>query len=151
MRDIAPVLRDADLAVVNLETAITGRGDPAPKRFVFRAPPTAFRALDAAGVDVVTMANNHGMDYGVGGLRDSLAAAEDADLPVVGIGTDDDRAFAPHYAEVRGQTVAVIGATQVCSTTTSSAPEPRAPTSRGSPAPGRGAHGAGGRRGPPAQ
>ncbi len=113
LRDIAPVLSDADLTVVNLETAVTTGGQPVPKTYVFRAPPRAFAALRDAGVDVATLANNHGMDYGVSGLHDTLDAARAADFPVVGIGTDGDRAFAPHYAQVRGSTVAVIGATQV--------------------------------------
>jgi poly-gamma-glutamate capsule biosynthesis protein CapA/YwtB (metallophosphatase superfamily) len=110
---IAGVLRRADLAVVNLETAITERGTPAPKEFTFRAPPSAFAALDAAGVDVATMANNHGADYGVVGIRDSLAAARQAGLPVIGIGGDAEQAFRAHRFDVNGQRIAVIGATQV--------------------------------------
>src|SRR5919109_3203822 len=72
---IAPVVRRADLAVVNLETAVTTGGAPAAKQFVFRAPGTAFAALEAGGFDAASMANNHGMDYGEAGLRDSLAPA----------------------------------------------------------------------------
>jgi poly-gamma-glutamate synthesis protein (capsule biosynthesis protein) len=110
---IATVLRQADLAMVNLETAVTTGGTPAGKEFNFRAPPAAFSALQAAGVDVATMANNHGEDYGVAGLRDSLAAAEAAHFPVVGIGRDATQAFGAHQATVKGQRVALIGATQV--------------------------------------
>jgi poly-gamma-glutamate capsule biosynthesis protein CapA/YwtB (metallophosphatase superfamily) len=110
---VASVLRQADLAVVNLETAITERGTPAPKEFTFRAPAAAFQALKGAGVDVATMANNHGMDFGLVGLRDSLAAAEAAGFPVVGIGDDADQAFGARRFEVQGQRIAVIGATQV--------------------------------------
>lgn len=110
---IADVLRRADLAMVNLETAVTTRGTPAPKRFVFRAPPTAFLALRSAGIDVATQANNHGMDYGEVGLRDSLAAAADAKFPVVGIGADEAAAFAPWITTVHGERIAVLGATQV--------------------------------------
>ncbi|MBC6460973.1 CapA family protein, partial [Actinomadura sp. HBU206391] len=66
---VAERLKSADLAMVNLETAVTTGGAPAPKQFVFRAPPAAFQAVRSAGVDVVTMANNHGMDYGEAGLR----------------------------------------------------------------------------------
>jgi capsule synthesis protein PGA_cap len=110
---IAGVLRRADLAVVNLETAITEGGTPAPKEFNFRAPPSALTALKAAGVDVATMANNHGQDYGVAGLRDSLAASRAARFPVIGIGRDAGEAFRPYRATVRGQRIAVIGATQV--------------------------------------
>jgi poly-gamma-glutamate capsule biosynthesis protein CapA/YwtB (metallophosphatase superfamily) len=110
---IAGVLRRADLAVVNLETAVTERGTPAPKEFTFRAPPSAFAALEGAGVDVATMANNHGADYGVVGIRDSLAAARQAGVPVVGIGNDAAEAFRAHRVTVDGQRIAVIGATQV--------------------------------------
>ena len=111
--DIQPVLERADVAVVNLETAVTAGGDPAPKDYVFRAPDSAFDALRAAGVDVASMANNHGMDYGESGLRDSLAAAKAAGFPVIGIGTDEETAYRPYVTEVKGQRIAVIAATQV--------------------------------------
>ncbi len=110
---MAAVLRRADLAIVNLESAITSRGTPEVKTYHFRAPPSAFTALRAAGIDVVTQANNHGMDFGLVGLRDSLAAARAAKFPVVGIGLDEDAAFALYRATVKGQRIAVIGATQV--------------------------------------
>lgn len=110
---IEPVLDDADLAVVNLETAVTTRGKPAAKEFVFRAPPTAFAALRGGGVDVASMANNHGLDYGMLGLRDSLAAAKRYRFPVIGIGLDDVEAYSPYRATVRGQRIAILGATQV--------------------------------------
>ena len=71
----------ADIAVVNLETAVTNSGAPTAKAFVFRAPPKAFAALRGAGVDVASMANNHGLDYGHAGLRDSLAAAKQYRFP----------------------------------------------------------------------
>jgi poly-gamma-glutamate synthesis protein (capsule biosynthesis protein) len=110
---IEPVFRQADLAVVNLETAVTTGGSPASKEFVFRAPATAFAALRGAGVDVASMANNHGLDYGVEGLRDSLAAARRYRFPVVGIGLDAAQAYRPFRRTINGQRVAVIGATQV--------------------------------------
>lgn len=118
---ITPLLSAADVAMVNLETAITPRGDAAPKEYTFRAPATAFRALRAAGVDVVSQANNHGQDYGVVGLRDSLAAAAAARFPVVGIGLDDDQAFAPWRTTVKGQRLAFIGATHVLDSNLASA------------------------------
>jgi poly-gamma-glutamate capsule biosynthesis protein CapA/YwtB (metallophosphatase superfamily) len=110
---IATMLRRADLAMVNLETAITTRGTPQSKSFTFRAPASAFEALKAAGVDVATMANNHGMDFGPVGLSDSLQAADQADFPVVGIGKDANQAFQPYKVTVNGQRIAIIGATQV--------------------------------------
>jgi poly-gamma-glutamate capsule biosynthesis protein CapA/YwtB (metallophosphatase superfamily) len=110
---IAKLLRRADVAMVNLETTITTRGQPQHKHYVFRAPPSAFGALRAAGIDVATMANNHGMDYGLVGLRDSLAAAAAARFPLVGIGRDASQAYAPWVVNVGGQRIAILGATQV--------------------------------------
>lgn len=111
---ISSVLRKADLAMVNLETAVTTGGTPAPgKQFTFRAPSSAFTALKASGVDVASMANNHGMDYMDGGLADSLAAIKSSKFPVVGIGADAAQAFRPFRKTVNGNRVAVIGATQV--------------------------------------
>jgi poly-gamma-glutamate synthesis protein (capsule biosynthesis protein) len=110
---IAPVLEQADLAVVNLETAVTNSGSPAAKAYTFRTPASAFAALRGGGVDVASMANNHGLDYGPAGLRDSLAAARRYRFPVVGIGVDDRQAYAPYRRTVKGQRIAVLGATQV--------------------------------------
>ena len=112
-----PSIRDAlggaDVTVVNLETAVTDGGTPADKEFVFRAPASTLPALKEAGVDVVSLANNHGLDYGREGLTDTLAAARAAGLPLVGLGEDEDAAYAPHVVEVEGQRIAVLGATQV--------------------------------------
>ena len=110
---ITPLLSAADLTVANLETAVTSRGSAAAKQFTFRAPASSFTVLKAAGIDVVTMANNHALDYGQVGLTDSLAASRDAGLPVIGAGPDADAAFAAHVVDVRGTRVALVGATQV--------------------------------------
>jgi poly-gamma-glutamate capsule biosynthesis protein CapA/YwtB (metallophosphatase superfamily) len=59
------------------------------------------------------MANNHGLDFGPVGLRDSLAAARSAKFPVVGVGRDAGEAYRAWRTTVKGQRIAVIGATQV--------------------------------------
>ena len=111
---VAEVFQEADVSVVNLETAVTDGGTPAPgKQFVFRAPATAFTALESAGIDVVTVANNHGMDYGTDGLLDTLDNAEAAGFPVIGAGRDLAEAYEPEFFEVNGNTLAIIGATDV--------------------------------------
>jgi poly-gamma-glutamate synthesis protein (capsule biosynthesis protein) len=110
---ISSVLRRADFTVVNLETAVTTGGARAPKEYAFRAPPSAFTALADAGVDLATVANNHGMDYGASGLSDTLAAAKSAGFPIVGAGTDEAKAFAPYRTTINGERIAVVGATQV--------------------------------------
>lgn len=110
---IAPVLSLADLAMVNLETAITERGTPYVKKYNFRAPAVALDALRAAGVDVTTVANNHGLDFGDEGMADTIAAAAEKQFPVLGIGNNLLEAYAPYRAEIKGQRIAVFGATDV--------------------------------------
>jgi hypothetical protein len=111
---IAPILSAADVAVVNLEAAITERGTAEDKEYKFRTPGTALLALGAAGVDAVSMANNHGLDYGPEGLLDSLAAKAASPSPaVIGIGANATEAFAPFRIEVKGQRIAVFAATNV--------------------------------------
>ena len=110
-----PILAGADLAVGNLETAITERGSPPPgKAFAFRAPATVLDALRLGGFDTVSLANNHGIDFGVEGLADSVAAKRaSGDDFMIGIGLDEAEAYAPYSVEIKGQRIAVIGATQV--------------------------------------
>ncbi len=107
------VLEDADVAVVNLETAVSRRGERAAKEYAFRAPPTAMTALAAAGVDAVTVANNHGMDYGRAALTDTLSAGRDSSLRVLGAGDDEQAALAPWRTAPHGVQVSVLAATDV--------------------------------------
>jgi poly-gamma-glutamate synthesis protein (capsule biosynthesis protein) len=109
----AAVLSAPDVTMVNLETSISVGGSPEAKSFTFQAPPSAFAALRAAGVDVVTMANNHAADYGSDGLAQTLAAIKQTGFPVVGIGADASAAFAPYYAQVNGVRLAFLAASQV--------------------------------------
>ncbi|HEY2548992.1 MAG TPA: CapA family protein [Streptosporangiaceae bacterium] len=110
---VATVLGAADFAAVNLETSVTSRGAPQPKTYHFRTVPAAFTALRDAGVDLVTMANNHVLDYGPVGLADTLAAARAARFPYVGIGTDAAAAWAPYVTTIKGMRIAVVGVSQV--------------------------------------
>jgi poly-gamma-glutamate synthesis protein (capsule biosynthesis protein) len=110
---IYSVLGQADFTALNLETSVTSRGTPQPKTYHFRTSPAAFTALRDAGVDLVTMANNHVLDYGLTGLADTLAAARASGLPYVGIGTDAAAAWAPYVTTIKGTNVAFIGVSQV--------------------------------------
>jgi hypothetical protein len=108
---IAPVLSGVDLAVVNLETAITDRGEPVVgKNFHFRSSAESFTALKAAGVDVVSMANNHALDYGPVGMQDTFDAIASSKLPVIGIGRDAAEAYRPYRTVVNGQRIAILSA-----------------------------------------
>ena len=114
---ITRTLRRADLTMVNLESAITSGGTRDPKeletpadRYWFRAPPAALDVLERAGVDVVTMANNHGADYGPDGLADTLRAARRSPIPVVGVGPDRGAALTPYRVTVNDTDLAFFAA-----------------------------------------
>ncbi len=109
----APALSAADLTMVNLETAITDGGERQDKSFTFRAPAVSLTALRRAGVDIATMANNHGADYGATGLRDSLAAVTAAKFPVIGLGADAAHAYAPYLVTVNKVPIAILAGSQV--------------------------------------
>ncbi|MEU1616409.1 CapA family protein [Streptomyces sp. NPDC005722] len=96
--EVVAAAREADLFVLNLECAISDRGEPWPdpfKPFFFRAPPVAVRALAHLGVSCVNLANNHALDYGRTALLDTLEHLAGAGIAAVGAGPDEAAARAP--------------------------------------------------------
>ncbi len=113
-RESAQLLQAADIAVGNLETAITDRGTPeADKEYVYRGPAKALPAMKEAGFDVLSLANNHSMDYGWVGLQDTMDALNEHGLRFMGVGHNEAEAYAPAYVEVKGFKVAFIGISNV--------------------------------------
>ena len=107
--ELVDVVREADLVVLNLECCISARGEPTPGRvFHFRAPPWAAQALANLGVDCVTLANNHALDFGEDALLDTLAHLDAAGIQAVGAGTDLERARTPAVLEAGGFRLAVV-------------------------------------------
>lgn len=97
---IAQLMRQADLTLVNLECAITAstrEWSGAPKAFYFGATPTAVMSLADAGVAGVSLANNHILDFGVAGLRDTLRTLRQHGIGYAGAGMDNDEADAPLF------------------------------------------------------
>jgi len=95
---IAPLLHTADLAVANLECALTGaeeRWHGVPKAYYFRALPDAARTLSEAGIRLVGLANNHTLDYDVQGLADTLRTLDAHGIAHTGAGPDLAWAGAP--------------------------------------------------------
>ena len=115
---VAALLSGADLSMTNFESALTDGGcpDPQPKQYVFQAPPSAITAFRSAGITLVTEANNHGEDCGPTGVEQSLAIAQAAHYPIIGIGQNAAQAFAPYRTTIHGQRIAIIAATQVIDT-----------------------------------
>jgi poly-gamma-glutamate capsule biosynthesis protein CapA/YwtB (metallophosphatase superfamily) len=110
--EIIALTRAADLFVLNLECCVSERGTPWPdplKPFFFRAPPAATEVLKQLGVDCVTLANNHALDYGPEALLDTLEHLSSAGVDWVGAGRNLEEAQAPALLEANGLRLAVLG------------------------------------------
>jgi len=106
-----PLLQEADLAVANLECVLAAHGEPLNKRYLIRAHPRNGQALAAAGIDLVTVANNHALDYGQVGLEETLDTLDALDIAAVGTGRASDAAQPrrPAIFTVKGVRVAILG------------------------------------------
>jgi poly-gamma-glutamate capsule biosynthesis protein CapA/YwtB (metallophosphatase superfamily) len=112
--EVRAALGEADLVVLNLECCISERGrrwEAPGKPFFFRAPPRAVELLVLLGVDCVTLANNHALDYGFNALADTLDHLAAAGIATVGAGADLHQARRPAVLTAGGLQVAVLGVT----------------------------------------
>lgn len=108
-REVMPVLRQADLVAGNLESPISTRGTAVEnKKFTLRAGPAAAPALKSAGIRVVSLANNHSMDFGPLALQDTLAALDESGILYTGAGMDLNDARAPAIVKIKGKTLAFL-------------------------------------------
>ena len=88
--------RGFDARIVNLETAVTRRGEPMPGKGIhYRLSPENAQVLSAATIDACVLANNHVLDWGFEGLRDTLATLDRLGIARAGAGLDREEAEAP--------------------------------------------------------
>lgn len=80
------ILKGADLAFCNLECPLSTRGVPQKRRFLFRADPKLATTLRSNGFDVVSLANNHTLDYGREAMLDTIEAVRRAGMTPIGAG-----------------------------------------------------------------
>lgn len=106
---VAPFLAGNDLLNGNLEGTFTERGEPLDKLYTFRAPPALAEGLRGAGFDAVSLANNHALDFGPVGLRDTFDTLDATGVAHFGAGLDRREAEAPLIVEVGGAFVALLG------------------------------------------
>ncbi|HEX6310227.1 MAG TPA: CapA family protein, partial [Acidimicrobiia bacterium] len=112
--EVVAAAHEADLFLLNLECCVSDRGEPWPdpyKPFFFRAPPVAVEALRHLGVDCVTLANNHALDFGRDALVDTFRHLDDAGIRYVGAGPDETAARTPVILEHAGARVGIVGVT----------------------------------------
>ncbi len=105
-----PYLGDAaDITVGNLESALTNTGTPHPtKSVVFRSSPANIAGLTYAGIDVVTLANNHVIDYGLAGLQQMQSVLRNNNIVFSGAGADSYEAFLPAFYSKSGVCIAFV-------------------------------------------
>src|SRR5688500_15216226 len=109
LEGVRRALVDADVVMVNPETAVTTVGEALEHEFIFNAPPSLLTALRAEGVDVVNLGNNHSTDFGTAGLLDTIDRAVAAGLVVVGAGRSADDAYGAKVIDVRGVRIGFLG------------------------------------------
>ncbi len=108
------VIDEADIFMANEEFPFSTRGTPAEdKQFTFRAAPSLIFVFKELGIDIVTLANNHAMDYGTDALLDTCDTLDKAGIARVGAGKNLDEAKAPVILEAQGKKIGFLGASRV--------------------------------------
>lgn len=108
------VIDEADIFMANEEFPFSTRGTPAEdKQFTFRVAPSLIFVFKELGIDIVTLANNHAMDYGTDALLDTCDTLDKAGIARVGAGKNLDEAKAPVILEAQGKKIGFLGASRV--------------------------------------
>ena len=103
------LLRSAQVTFINLETAFTDRGAAGEKTLHHRADKSSVEVLSDFGIDVVTLANNHTMDFGPLGLADTLCALSHAHIAAVGAGNELSAAITPSLHHTHSGALGILG------------------------------------------
>jgi poly-gamma-glutamate synthesis protein (capsule biosynthesis protein) len=107
-------IADADIFFVNEEFPFSDRGtQAADKQYTFRLPPEKVSIFQDIGIDGVTLANNHALDFGTDALLDSCVALDSAGIGHTGAGANLDAAKQAVTYEVNGRKIAIVGASRV--------------------------------------
>jgi poly-gamma-glutamate capsule biosynthesis protein CapA/YwtB (metallophosphatase superfamily) len=110
--EVVAAVGEADLCILNLECSISERGARAAgKTFHFRAPPIAVEVLANLGVDCVTLANNHALDFGPEALLDTFVHLGSGGIAWAGAGPDIASARAPVLLEAGGSRLGILALT----------------------------------------
>ena len=110
-RLVADELKTADLTIADLECTLSDTITPPtdPYTFSFMTYTAGVQGLQLAGIDAVSQANNHSMNFGVRGMNDTLAALDKVGIRHFGIGPDLNTAREPLILEARGLRIAWLG------------------------------------------
>ncbi len=102
----ADFTKAADITFGNVETAVSDMAAPPPEGMSFITPTKAIEGLKYAGFDIVSLANNHSMNFGREALLDSVKQLEDQEIKTAGAGENIEAAHAPAILDVKGNKIA---------------------------------------------
>jgi poly-gamma-glutamate synthesis protein (capsule biosynthesis protein) len=106
-------LKEADILFGNLEGPISDKGQKVGSIYSFRIDPKAIDGLIFAGFDVLSVANNHMLDYGRAAMTDTFLRLKESGIDYVGAGFDENEAYAPKIKEVNGTKIAFLAFTNL--------------------------------------
>ncbi|NRA61706.1 MAG: CapA family protein [Psychrobium sp.] len=111
VRHIKPYMLLADYAAVNLETQISDHKpqERAPKSVTFFSPPQTLNALEWAGIDYVTLGNNHIYDYLDEGLNSTIDALNNSPIAFSGAGLNQQQALSAHRVDLNDTPFSMLG------------------------------------------
>jgi len=102
-------LLSSGITLANLEAGFSNRGEGTPNKILVYALPESAGVLGYLGIDAVNLANNHVFDYGLEGVRDTIAVLESLGIGWFGAGGDLDEASRPWVTETESGRVAAVG------------------------------------------
>ncbi len=108
--EVQPYFEEADAVVINLECPLTDTVLPVNKQYIFRADADWASELRRVGVTHAALANNHTIDQGRGGLRDTHRHLCDAGITPMGYGLSQAERFSPTVISKSGQHIAIFNA-----------------------------------------
>jgi len=109
-RWVTPELKKGDVTIANLESPIArGGSEFTGKRFRFRAEPELAAALRSSGINLVTLANNHSMDFGGQALMETMKNLESAGISCIGAGANIEMARKMTLYTIKGKKIAFLG------------------------------------------
>lgn len=106
---VSPILQSGDIAFANLECPLSNKGSRLKEKDVtFRGTPQATVGIRQSGIDVVSLANNHALDYGPQALADTISLLNRSGIKSAGAGQNISQAHQPAILKVRNKQVSLL-------------------------------------------